>query len=179
MQLCTVLCHAVLLSSLATAASDHMYLCVAFDTVLQEEKCMFKQVISETVQREVNRRHGGIIPLIVLQCCCFLSQYGTLFNRGVGSRGQRGVPGTRPLTSGTVSKRVPVRISMIQSVRNNTPGIAHSRRESIIYNPTLDVCIVVAFSHPVGLPLQLSDTNRSANHNVISKCNLRPDKLKS
>eukprot|EP00117_Sycon_ciliatum_P032263 scpid59868/ scgid25056/ Rho GTPase-activating protein 24; Down-regulated in nephrectomized rat kidney \ len=44
--------------------------------IAKEEKCMFKQVISETVQREVNRRHGGIIPLIVLQCCCFLSQYG-------------------------------------------------------------------------------------------------------
>ena len=68
---------------------------------------------------------------------------------------------------------------MIQSVRNSTAGIAHSRRESIIYNSTLDVCIGVAFSHLVDLPFQQSDTNQFANHNVISKCNLRTDKLKS
>ena len=68
---------------------------------------------------------------------------------------------------------------MIQSVRNDTARIAHSRRESIIYNSTLDVCIVVAFVNLVDLPPQLSDTNQFANHNdiVISKFNLRTDKL--
>ena len=68
---------------------------------------------------------------------------------------------------------------MNQSVRSNTAGIVYSRRESIIYNSTLDVCIVVAFSHLVDLLLQLSDTNRIANHNVISKCNPSTDELKS
>ena len=68
---------------------------------------------------------------------------------------------------------------MNQSVRSNTAGIVYSRRESIIYDSTLDVCIVVAFSHLVDVLLRLSDTNRFAKHNVISKCKPRTDELKS
>ena len=68
---------------------------------------------------------------------------------------------------------------MKQSVRSNTAGIVYSRRESIIYNFMLDVCIVVAFSQLVDLLLRLSDPNRFANHNVISKCNPRTDELNS
>ena len=58
---------------------------------------------------------------------------------------------------------------MNRSVRSNTAGIVYSRRESIIYNSTLDVCIVFAFLHLVDLLLRPSDTNRFANHNVIIK----------
>ena len=68
---------------------------------------------------------------------------------------------------------------MIQSVRNDNAGIAHSRRESIIYNSTLDVCIAVAFVNLVDLPLQLSGTDQFGNHNVMSKFNLRTEKLMS
>ena len=51
--------------------------------------------------------------------------------------GVKGYLGTSRLLSGTVSKRLPVWISMIQSVRNNTAGIENSGREPIIYS-TLD-----------------------------------------